>query len=317
MAAMQETTIMAGLTSVLMETPNPSKPTLREIAESPWAYRGYKDFTSYVAADPDFFALVELEEKLDAMDELFSLKTTKIVGCNPPVVVNINSIAKGKATDAGVDREVLDARDINNGTIRDDMPERAELVAKITAKLAEYDQLLLNHCSLRNMRVAPTRNVENIRRWLASNRGAIMEDETLFINHHDDLVSGSVEKSALRGFFEDQVVLRTKTFLGLFRTPPPPSLSPRDRDDTYHFSDQAVDTFASIAVFITALVMLIAPLWILQAVENNRTKLAVITFFVVICLLFLSFATLGRPFERLAATAGYSAVLVVFLQLGQ
>ncbi|OTA97450.1 hypothetical protein M434DRAFT_391911 [Hypoxylon sp. CO27-5] len=328
---------MSNLTSVSVGILDSVRPTEREVAEYPWKYRGYKDFTSYVAADPDFFAvrrfgrlhtrailtlqdhLAELEERLDALDEQFSLKTTKrIVGSVPAVIINTSTYEKRQGVSNGINiaEGSLEIQDINNGTIRDDMPERAELVSRITAKLAQYDRLLLDHFSLRNMATAPKRNIKNIESWFTVNQGAIMDEETCFIKHQDDLVSSCREKSFLRNFFEERIVLRTKAFLGLFRTQPPPTMSLHDQSRTYHFSDKGIDAFGSIAIFIAALVMLIAPLWILQALEDIHSKLAVITSFVVTCLFCLSFGTVGRPFEKLAATAGYSAILVVFLQLG-
>ncbi|KAI0148255.1 hypothetical protein F4776DRAFT_306666 [Hypoxylon sp. NC0597] len=307
----------------ILDSPSPTE---QEIDDYPWKYIGYKDFTSYVAADPDFFAvrrfgrlhtrailtlqghLTQLEERLDEMDKRFSLKTTKIIGSSPlypPVVIDATIPDKSPPNrDACVsaENELLGARDINNGTIRDDMPERAELLSEITVKLAEY--------------AAPKRNVKNIESWFLRNSGAIVEEESRFIKHYADLVSGNKEKSSLRDFFENQIILRTTALLGLFKRQAPPSMSSRDQKEVYHFSDQAIDTFGSITVLVSAILMLIVPLWVLQAIENIQWKLAIITFFVVTCLLFLTLATLGRPFERLAATAGYSAVLIVFLQLG-
>ncbi|KAI1413760.1 hypothetical protein F5Y13DRAFT_198111 [Hypoxylon sp. FL1857] len=313
---------LSGISISMLDFP---EPTEQEINERPWKYIGYRDFTSYIAADPDFFAvrrfgrlhtrailtlqdhLTELEGRLDEMDARFSLKAAKVLISNSTIDAN-------KGSDP---QEPLGVRDVNNGTIRDDVPERVELVAHIIAKLKEYDNLLLNHHQLRNMTTAPKRNIKNIESWFLSNPGAIMDEETHFIKHHNDLISGCREKSFLREFFEDQIVLRTMVFLGLFKRQAPPSMSRRDQNEVYHFSDQAMDALGSVAVFIVALLMLVAPLWILQALEDTHWKLATITFFVVICLLFLTLATLGKPFERLAATAGYSAVLVVFLQLGK
>jgi len=79
--------------------------------------------------------------------------------------------------------------------------------------------------------------------------------------------------------------------------------------------------------------MLIAPMWILNTLQNPVQKLAVITAFIVVFLGFLSSTTAAKPFESLAAVAAwvslllttgnvltiycrYSAVLMVFLQLG-
>lgn len=156
-----------------------------------------------------------------------------------------------------------------------------------------------------NMSVAPIRNVKNIESWILCNKGAIMEEETDFVNHRDDLVSGRTRKPILRVFFEDQIILRTKTLLGLFKKSPSSSMSLYDRQEVYQFSDQAIDELGSLMILVIALLMLIAPLWILQALEDKYAKLAVITAFIVICLFFLTLATMGRPFETIAATAGY------------
>ena len=68
------------------------------------------------------------------------------------------------------------------------------------------------------------------------------------------------------------------------------------------------------------LAMLIAPLWLLQYVytaePNLKTRLGVITGFLVAFTLLLSVMVVARPFEVLAATAAYGAVMMVFMQLG-
>ncbi|RYP19489.1 hypothetical protein DL765_003329 [Monosporascus sp. GIB2] len=79
-----------------------------------------------------------------------------------------------------------------------------------------------------------------------------------------------------------------------------PSLGP----STVFGKDEPVDLLASIVLFVVALVMLIAPLWILAMVSEMVSRLAVITTFVIVFLGVLSWATLARPFEVLAAAAG-------------
>ena len=44
-------------------------------------------------------------------------------------------------------------------------------------------------------------------------------------------------------------------------------------------------------------------MWILQALDKNNHKLGVITAFVVVFLGLVSYATVAKPFETLAATA--------------
>lgn len=66
--------------------------------------------------------------------------------------------------------------------------------------------------------------------------------------------------------------------------------------------------------------MLIGPLWLLQYVyieqPDLKSCLKIITGFLVGFTVLLSVVAVARPFEVLAATAAYGAVLMVFMQLG-
>jgi hypothetical protein len=61
--------------------------------------------------------------------------------------------------------------------------------------------------------------------------------------------------------------------------------------------------------------MLIGPIWILAYLRPILYRLAVISSFIVVFFVVLAL-TRSRLYEALAATAAYSAVLVVFLQSG-
>ena len=67
--------------------------------------------------------------------------------------------------------------------------------------------------------------------------------------------------------------------------------------------------------------MLIGPLWWLNRLafhgSNLSPRLGVITGFLVAFVLLICCLTNARPFEVLAATAAYGAVLMVFIQLQQ
>ncbi|KAI1300028.1 hypothetical protein F5Y03DRAFT_364809 [Xylaria venustula] len=301
-------------------------PTEQELYDYPWKYIGYNKFTAYAASDPDFFALrrfdrlhtrslltlqdqlCELEERLDQMDNQLSSRDTKLIGANPPRIINFR-----------LERDTLSPnvpRDVNNGTIRDDVAERAELVSQVTAKLQQYDEAVLRYSRMRCLYSASKANVNNIKNWLGNNDGAIMEAETKFINHEDELISFRAPKLNLRYWFEKQIVSYAKFRVFGVKPHQRSPLSPHDEITTYTFSDKAIEIFGSSMVFAAASAMLIAPLWILLSLRTLEQKLGVITLFILLCLGFLSLTALGRPFERLAATAGYSAVLVVFLQLG-
>ena len=61
--------------------------------------------------------------------------------------------------------------------------------------------------------------------------------------------------------------------------------------------------------------MIVGPLWWLQHIEAQKARLAVITGFLIVFTILLSILTVARPFEVLAATAAYGAVLMVFMQI--
>jgi hypothetical protein len=62
--------------------------------------------------------------------------------------------------------------------------------------------------------------------------------------------------------------------------------------------------------------MLLAPLWWLEYVKNSENRLKVITAFLIAFIGMMSVAVVNRPFEVVAATAAYAAVLMVFMQIG-
>ena len=106
--------------------------------------------------------LANEEEQLDALDLEYSLRDTKAVG-RPPQVIKIPADGLGSDATAALlaqHGEYGEPRDINNGTIRDDMPQRASLVANITQKLETYGMLhpdLWRACWLIVSRQAPSK----------------------------------------------------------------------------------------------------------------------------------------------------------------
>jgi hypothetical protein len=76
--------------------------------------------------------LTEDEERLDGMDGRFSSKNVKI--CNAPG----QKIVEVPAMDPRNEDKTLPFRHINNGTVRDDLPERKQLVSEIIQRLDQY-----------------------------------------------------------------------------------------------------------------------------------------------------------------------------------
>jgi hypothetical protein len=84
----------------------------------------------------------------------------------------------------------------------------------------------------------------------------------------------------------------------------------------YYFSDTRIDAFIGLIITASGTIMLIAPLWILEAMNSPIYRLAVITVFIVLFLALVAFTMPTNPLGSLATAAAYSAVLVVFLQIG-
>lgn len=80
-----------------------------------------------------------------------------------------------------------------------------------------------------------------------------------------------------------------------------------------------MDKFVTCMTLALGLAMLIGPLWLLQhfstGQSNLRLRLIIITAFLMGFTALISLLTVARPFETLAATAAYGAVLMVFMQL--
>jgi hypothetical protein len=77
-------------------------------------------------------------------------------------------------------------------------------------------------------------------------------------------------------------------------------------------------TFANSLVTIVGLGMPIPPLWILEMVSRDhaRTRLGYITGFIVVFFLLMIMATTARVTHALATTTTYSALLIIFIQMG-
>lgn len=90
-------------------------------------------------------------------------------------------------------------------------------------------------------------------------------------------------------------------------------------ETTIYSKEKRIDKFVTCTTILLGLAMLIGPLWLLQHLvegQEPRARLIVITCFMVVFTLLLSIVTVAKPFEALAATAAYGAILMVFMQLG-
>ncbi|KXH38024.1 hypothetical protein CSIM01_04514 [Colletotrichum simmondsii] len=282
-------------------------PTKADTEEAAWKYIGYKGYSRFVASDDDFFLLRKfnrlnvrvalvlqdeiacLEEELDELDKEYSEKT---------------------------------AADYNNSTIRGDVEDRSELLRDICDKLPKYstvpgasryqvpmadrfnttDEFLIQQTTLKKFSKAPQRNVKSIQTWHRNHENAIAADEFKYLDYESDLVAVSNrEKTPLRRVLDRSLRVRT---LPVWRHRDE-EVPEYDKEHVSYYSDKRIDRFASGIIIAIGVLMLITPIWILQAVNHSTSKLAVITVFIFVFLLVLSLAMVAKPFEALGATAAY------------
>lgn len=158
--------------------------------------------------------------------------------------------------------------------------------------------MVLSYRELKSVPSAPKWNINNINTWLDNANGPIEEKEVEFLKAGDLITVAPAQKSFLRQLFEKYVLVPTRGLFGL--------LGSRDGPDgtNVHGSDEPVDAMAAVSIFAVGIVLLIAPLWILANTHDMNKRLGVITTFIAVLLAVLTSATLAKPFEILAATAG-------------
>jgi len=72
---------------------------------------------------------------------------------------------------------------------------------------------------------------------------------------------------------------------------------------THYHSDTRMEIAITIVITTVGFMMLIIPLWWLLFVQNRVYQLAIITGFIGLFLALISYSTVARPFESLAAAA--------------
>lgn len=169
------------------------------------------------------------------------------------------------------------------------------------------DNFINSYAQLATRPSAEKRERGEVKKWLEAHPNAIHDLEKQYMKENEDLISVlPLEKSFFRRILEWTFVRR----LPVFR---------RKNGDGKRvlFSDHnRLENFSSIVIALFGLGMLIGPLWILDVVTNAREQLAIITCFIALFFFVVAVATNAKVFESLAAAAAYSAVLMVFLQLG-
>jgi hypothetical protein len=146
--------------------------------------------------------------------------------------------------------------------------------------------------------------------WLE--RGAIDADEESFVKKACDLMSiNSRSRTPLGSWLES---CRKLHLWRIFRAKEVEGLHIKSAATVYS-STQKFDTLTTVFIILMGFAMLLAPMWWLEFVSVRETRLKIITGFICVFIAIMSTATVNKPFEVVAATAAYAAVLMVFMQI--
>ena len=162
------------------------------------------------------------------------------------------------------------------------------------------DELVLQHSQLRARPKVPKKDIRSLDNWLYNNSYPISLAETEYLKRPSDLFTlVPASKSPLRLFLE-----RSRHFrlLKLWRKKPSDSTMARD-ENIHYISNKRIDHFVTIIIMSIGLIMLIGPLWILTYLEGLARRLAVISALILLFVVLISWTTIAKPFESLAAAA--------------
>ncbi|KAI1170933.1 hypothetical protein F4777DRAFT_567498 [Nemania sp. FL0916] len=278
----------------------PNTVTREDIDRKPWKYVGYCGYTRLIASEDDFFILrrfnaLSIRIALLLQDEIASLKDE---------LADMDETTSRKGS-----------QDVHNGSFRQDLDERNMKLNEIRQRIVNYNKFVLQQAEMKKFQAPRRQVVRSLRIWHENHdNAAILPEERQYLDHKHESDLFSVvqrDKTPLRRFIDNSRWLRT---LAIWRLKKQDTVEIEPEVELY--SEKRMNTFASSVIVAFGAILLLAPLWILFALQSPALKLAVITIFITTFLVVLSFAMVTKPFEALGATAAYAAVLMVFLQFG-
>jgi hypothetical protein len=176
--------------------------------------------------------------------------------------------------------------------------------------LPTLDQFIDAFSKIRARPRAEDRQIQNVSNRLK--QGAITKDEAKFIEKSGDLIAINTRSRPPLGRWIE--TCQSLQLWKMFRA----QLIPGHHvpsNTTVYSSDEKFERFTTTSIILTGLIMLLAPMWWLEFTSASEVRLGIITGFIVAFMSIMSVATETRPFEVVAATAAYAAVLMVFMQI--
>lgn len=283
------------------ETEEAEVPRHVQLRKRPWQYLGYPALCDWSASDNDLFVL----RRFKALNTRVLLRMQDSISQLEEELIEIDA-----------ENSQMGSSPVNNGSFRNEMVERREeILTEAGSKLKEYNEYLINYSNIRSRPQADEHAISNVNNWLLDCcRDAIFPEESKYITKEDDLIRVVHEKrTPLRKIVGKYSSITQNMFMKKIDTD---DIKGYDPEATAYWDDKKVESCARSVIITTGLVMLIAPQWWLLFVQDRRIQLGIITGFIIIFLVLVATVTGARPFESLAATAAYAAVLTVFMQVG-
>ena len=163
---------------------------------------------------------------------------------------------------------------------------------------------------------ARTDDITNVESWLINHPGAIAFPEWQYIKHKEELIAVQPKvRSWFRGILEMTRFLKIPCIKPCFTRKPYDYNVINDGQGIWQ-NDKKVEGCSTLTIAVVGLGMLVGPLWWLNFVEAQEIRLGIITGFIALFFVLVAVATTARVADALAAAAAYSAVLMVFMQLG-
>lgn len=209
---------------------------------------------------------------------------------------------------------------------REQIPEawdgqsRVKLLEELEKKALEYADLLLKAQQLKALERPSNRDYQSVLSFMENDGGQLFEEDMGFIYEKEDLVTlrPGREYAWLDGLLERTLkVLRCKLIKYIFC----PKETREKTDDKYiHYYDRGrISTCVTMIITTIILALLMVPIWLLYRfsvegiIATSSDTIGVVLVFTLVFSAALSAFTKARRHEIVAASAGYCAVLVVFL----
>ena len=158
---------------------------------------------------------------------------------------------------------------------------------------------------------AEARQINNLKEF--KRRNAIKAEEMEFMKeeHEHDLISINDHPSTPLGkMLAATRLIRLSRFMQA-----KPVGGQSSSQYTHYASDEALGNLSTGSIIVLGLFMLLGPIWWLEYVSDSKVRLGIITGFLAFFMGLMSLATVNRPFEVVASSAAYAAVLMVFMQV--